>query len=366
MPDRHGPMRSGLGWFVVEANGGDIGDGGVVVSTGEAGVESTLPYLSNEPEADPESTSLVVPVGTRAGGEIDSDSTALNVAGWELDAEEVTLTERSWIVSPGEIYTQGLWVPEDSSGEASDPIDRGWWPKEYTPDQSVSDRMDGGQVVVPLGEQEPSDLFGEFDDEVPGETVDAGESVETESTAFLDVGTQFVEIDDVESPEVIFDAGAAIPMNGSGFGMGVLSTPSATVAGQDANPIIQVSSEDLLTRDETANLLSNAGISDAESIEWAAGPESVEAESEYEPPELLGEETEIELFTGVVSGSEAPWGVTLGIARGTPDDHVIAIGLSRRAVGTGDGGLEAVQSDQHVIDNMAEMLAETVPSLSAE
>jgi len=373
-----------MGQFIASVNGGDIGGGAIVAPLGS---DAWGEYAYG----DPAGSLAVVPAGARGGEGISPEDVMLLTGGSEESGGEITYS----VESSGALVPVDSWIPS-TNWNPSDPYEDDYYWTSNSPYEDdyfwttndpyeanwywTSDNPEDIGVLVPNIEV-VMDRIGMEELPEDAEMVEEGDTVEAENISLASLGDvglnpPFTDTDepisldeplfpdDPLAPE-LFDAGAQAPIGGAGFGMGVLSTPSATVAGQDANPIIQVSSEDLLTRDETADLLSNAGISDADSIEWEAGPESVSAESDYETPELMGEEAELELFTGVVSGGEAPWGVTLGIARGTPDDHVITIGLNRRPVGTAEGGLEAVQADQHVVDNMAEMLAETVPELQS-
>jgi hypothetical protein len=360
-------MRTGIGQFVASVNSGTISAGAVVApldsdAWGESALNDTDSNLAG-----------VVPAGAR-GGEGVSPQDVLILA--ENGSQEMT-----YGLEPSGAYIPGTtWIPSTN-----------WIPGTTW----IPENLDGVGVLVPNAEA-TMERMGI--DELPedAETVEQGETVEAENIIIATFGDEELYPEGTnhypegtntgilpEEPPFpdeqlftdnplapsLFDGGVQAPLGGVSFGMGVFSTPSAEVAGQDTNPLIDSASAELLNRNETTDLLSNAGISDAENVEWEAGPESVEideVEIDYEPPRLLGEETELELFAGVVSGGEAPWGVTLGIVRGTPDDHVIAIGVNRRPVGTDDGGLSAVRDDQHVINNMARMVVETAGSLETE
>jgi hypothetical protein len=129
------------------------------------------------------------------------------------------------------------------------------------------------------------------------------------------------------------------------FDLAVLSTPSASVAGVEANPIVSMDSETLMTDDTTRKLLRDVGVSDADDVRWLTGPERLSSEAylaldeeiennvpeELTPsePTILDEPTAIETYAGVVSGRNGGWAVGVHVARATPDDHVLAIGVQR-------------------------------------
>ncbi len=98
-------------------------------------------------------------------------------------------------------------------------------------------------------------------------------------------------------------------------------------------------------------MLAQAGLTDADTVEWRAGPTPVAevvGNSGYlsELPEvttsLVGTDTGVESFVGVVSGEDGPWGVFPSVARVTGDDHVVAVSGITRPVGTVEGGTTAV------------------------
>ena len=64
--------------------------------------------------------------------------------------------------------------------------------------------------------------------------------------------------------------------------------------------------------------------------------------------DLLGTETAIESFTGVVSGREGPWWASVHVARGTPDDHVVAAGVQRAPLGTANAAANTGDATRHL------------------
>lgn len=367
-----------MGRFIDRVNGGDIGNGAVVVPLdadvwGEYANQTERGFLT-----------CVVPEGARGGDGISPEDV--------LILAEDGRTETTYeLEAPGTFQYAPTWFPNANWNPNTDwNPDANWIPST---NWIVGDPTKIG-VLVPNAEATMERMGVE---ELPedAEMVEQGDTVEAENIVVATFGDPELypegtnrgivsegtnenilpeeppfpggsqSFDDMPRTGIVFDAGVQAPLGGAGFGMGALATPSAEVGGQNANPLTAVETVDLLTRDETRGLLADAGVSDAEDFEWLAGPEAMSAEIDYETPDLLGATAELALFGGVVSGDDAPWGVTLGVARATPDDHVIAVGVNRRPVGTGESGLEAVQNDQHVIDNMTEMLAETVPNLES-
>ena len=154
----------------------------------------------------------------------------------------------------------------------------------------------------------------------------------------------------------VFDTGAPAPLSGATFGMAVLSTPTAAVAGQSVNPLVGVGTRDLLQRDVARQMLERAGVSDASDLRWLAGPDSMTRTGvdDTEPlsgantssatpqgesdPTLLGTETTIESFEGIINGEVGPWGIGVHVARATPDDHVVVAGVQRRPLASPDAG----------------------------
>jgi hypothetical protein len=80
---------------------------------------------------------------------------------------------------------------------------------------------------------------------------------------------------------------------------------------------------------------------EAEAVEWAAEPRAVSSDVQ-QTTSLLGADTVVEAFVGVVSSEDSPFCVSVEVARATPDDHVVAASVLRRPVGTAEGGMTAV------------------------
>jgi len=84
--------------------------------------------------------------------------------------------------------------------------------------------------------------------------------------------------------------------------VGVLSTPESEVRGQSLNPIVRLSTSELLTSDVTLEFLRESGLQRIggyrESVEWTRGPTVV---GQYDG-RLVGHETEVEVHAGILSG----------------------------------------------------------------
>jgi hypothetical protein len=168
---------------------------------------------------------------------------------------------------------------------------------------------------------------------------------------------------DVSVPRRVFDAGVAAPLAGATFGLGVLSTPDADAAGQSANPLVGIETASLLERDAARRMLRRAGVTDADEVEWLAGPQAASGGESGEGTSMLGTTTDIEQFLGVVVGDTGPWGVGVHVARVTDDDHVIAAGVDRRPLASADGFLDADHGTR--LGRARELMVETVGRLQA-
>lgn len=186
-------------------------------------------------------------------------------------------------------------------------------------------------------------------DDLPdgAERVDSGQSVDTANTVFAGPGDLLFpsDVSDDHPRPVnfdVYDRGVALPLGGGTFALGALATPNAQVGGQSANPLVGMGTEQLLQQRPTREVLAQAGLTDAEAVEWLAGPRAISSGGEVSTT-LLGTETAVERFLGVVSSEDGPFGVSVKTARVTPDDHVVAASVLRRPVGTAEGGMAAVE-----------------------
>ena len=200
------------------------------------------------------------------------------------------------------------------------------------------------------------------------ERVESGESIDTANTVFVTAGDVIISRDGGGlGPARAFDAGAMLPLGGQPYGLGVLSTPTASVAEQEANPLVGEETTALIQRDAAKRVLAETGLTDADTVEWLAGPAPLSwpGPGEYTEPTLLGASTELEAFVGVVSGEDGPWGVFVTAARVTDEDHVVAVSGVTRPVSTTDGGLTAVEGSGWGMADVGTSLAEGVLSRAA-
>jgi hypothetical protein len=111
--------------------------------------------------------------------------------------------------------------------------------------------------------------------------------------------------------------------------------------------------KELLTDDTIGTLLRDVGISDADDVRWLEGPKrlsqdgylalddeiAANAPESFTPsePTIFDEKTTIETYAGVISGQEGSWAVGVHVARATPDDHILAIGMQRAPLESAGG-----------------------------
>jgi hypothetical protein len=199
-------------------------------------------------------------------------------------------------------------------------------------------------VFVP-DNQSFADVFGTSLDSVGGRPVETGQTFETKNLTVASVGNSLFDWEFPDGYGILFEDGRPAALGGAVFDIAVLSTPSASVAGAEANPLVSMDSEALLTDETVRTLLRDVGISDADEVRWIEGPQRLSQEGylafddeiaanapeSFASPEptILDEATTIETYAGVISGERGPWAVGVHVARATPDDHVSAIGMQR-------------------------------------
>jgi hypothetical protein len=93
---------------------------------------------------------------------------------------------------------------------------------------------------------------------------------------------------------------------------------------------------ELLQHEAARGALRRAGVTDADAVTWRVGPRQLGGLDDREMT-LLGTETRLESFAGVVSGADGPWLVGVHVARMTDGNHVVAAGVHRHPVGTAAG-----------------------------
>jgi hypothetical protein len=100
--------------------------------------------------------------------------------------------------------------------------------------------------------------------------------------------------------------------------LGVLSTPTASVAGQTLNPLARIGLGDLLTNATAESFLGSAGVGASGGVNWERGPERVGTTDGT----LLGESVTVESHAGVLGG-ESSNVVYLHMARVEAGDSVV-------------------------------------------
>jgi hypothetical protein len=320
----------------------------LVVAGSDVGIdEATLDFLGGGDLRYPANGRTIIPEGARDGDTIDPGVTMVFTPypGWGRLEESVEYTGNG----PGAFFPGDTYFPSDAySSESPDEF------RVFVPNiGAFMDKLPAGQEVSGLG----------------AEQVEPGETIETADTVFAGTGDVMFPGDTYDEQQVpdIYDRGTMLPLGGQPFGVAALSTPAAEVAGQSANPLVDMGTEELLQQDAARRMLSRTGITDQdEMVEWLAGPEEVTEEKGYRVESesqmtLLGEETDEpqgDIFVGVVSGEDGPWGVLVNVARITDDDHVVAVSALSRPVGTEDGGMELMRSGQFMHGKLMEQALE--------
>lgn len=304
---------------------GTPGSGSNINAVGsEIGVdEAALGFFEETPTVDGDNVSVVLPAGARtADGSVMHGKLMALIPGSTLERGPLDYDgEERGAFFPGLVYYPG-----------SAPAYLGW-PDErsefrvFTPNaESLLDRI--GMDGLPEG----------------AEWADPGVPIEPAETVFASTVADFENPHELSPASEVYDPGEPFPLGGSPFGLGALATPSASVGGQTLNPLVGLETGELLRRESIGRILSETGVSDAPDLPWLAGPEAFDEDGWFTAGdagriELLGEETDVETFVGVVEGEDGPFAMALNVARVTPDDHVFAVVSRWRPVGTVDGGM---------------------------
>lgn len=333
---------------------GTIGAGAAVVVSGDAlGIDDlALPVFEDEPTIAGEHLSLVVPEGARTGDEVSLSGTILLVPGTAFPEARVTLSSQ-W-VSRSRWMSGSQWFPGDMFLPAE------WRPAvRWVPaDEWIPDDPESLQVLLATHEGESDVVFdriGQGYDDLPGRPLEEGEPFETEHTMLAIPGPDWIPHDQPRDARAVFDEGIPAPLRGATYGVGVLSTPTAALAGQSVNPVAGMGSRELLTSDQGRKLLQEADVTDADEIEWLQGPEKtarIDWET-YAPVTLLGSDVDPETFVGVVRGTDGPWGVVVTLAQSAEEDVVIAAGTQTSPVGSIDVSLSTWLGEEGTNDGIS-------------
>ncbi|MCY4730712.1 phage tail protein [Natronomonas gomsonensis] len=370
-PRRSNPLHSGVFGFVETANDGRISNGATVVPSGDIGIESVqLTQFDPTPTINSDGATLLVPEAVRSDAE--EGRTALwFLSGLETGQEEPlrvpddTEGEMYWVAGEEFFHKRGwmagLTIDRDESTERSVP---GW----------RSARSGNNRVLVITDGNSPEERFGlvedtdertiQFEPAAPGEEVSLTSTVVVVGRPIPTDDASGIQVDGtgVGSAGALLDAGQPAPLAGVSYGLTTLSTPDASVAGRSANPVVRMDTPELLQHDIAREILRRAGVTDAESVEWLTGPRPARGGSESGSSVLLGIETSLESFEGVVSGRDGPWLVGIHVARITDGDHVVAAGVHRHPKGTAEG-IREMTGWQRVISQGRELTKTTVEQL---
>lgn len=298
--------------------------------------QSNPSYVAEDVAVDPDRVTLVVPERARHDGAVRLEELMALHHAEALGVDELTSRGgNNYLVAASSVLPDRGFAPSDKP--------------DWTPDERWVAGHEGHWLpedpadldcIVCLGEQSPESVFGL--DEMPGRRLDQGESVATENTlVFAPAPKEYPSPDDWSpDPTRVFDAGYPSPLGGPSYGLGVLATPNAEVAGESVNPLARIEVGDLLTREMTGDLLARAGLTDADAVEWLRGPEKTGVVTEWMPQDtvsVLESDVGLESFAGVVGGAEGPWAVAVHAAKAPGDDVVVPAAVHRRPVGTPDG-----------------------------
>lgn len=297
--------------------------------------QSNPSYVEGDTPVSGDRITLVIPERARHDGEVRLEEMMALHHGDALPVDEVIPPRgtNNYLVDLPQVLPDRKFSPKSSGYEPDDRWVAGH-EGHWMPDDASSLRC-----LVCLGEQSPESVFG-IDVVCPECRIEDGETVSTEETIFFVPAPK-------ENPEPdpgvmdaveVFDAGYPTPIGGPTYGLGVIATPNAEIADESVNPLARMNSRDLLTSDRTEGVLADAGLTDADEVEWLRGPRQIPGQEWGDvAATVLGEEVGLELFGGVVSGKEGPWAAAVHVAKATDDDVVVPGAVHRRPVGTVDG-----------------------------
>lgn len=312
--------------FVGNANGRD-GPGSAVVTTGrDLGLDQlTLDGFEGEPTVDGGQVSVVAPEQLRSQDESMPDGPAGGplVLTSGIDEEAVSDIGIEYVVDMEAFLPSKRW----------EHMDYPWTPSKrwLHVDNPYGSAPAETTVLVALGGAAPEEVFGVSAEEMPGRQVDSGAEADTGNNPFLVAAPGSVALHD-DAPfrkADVFGGGVPAPMGGATFGLGVLSTPAAEVGGQAVNPLAGLGFTELLASEQARGMLKDAGVTDAEEVEWLTGPSPAE-DSPDGTTVMLDTETELRSFTGVVSGQNGPWGVGVHAGRVEHEGNVVITAATHR------------------------------------
>jgi len=374
MVDRMGPLRTAMGRFVERRNGGLVSHGAVVFDAVDVGLsEIPLGMVDSTPSVAGRNVSLVTPGAAEGKVEIkiamrdDLDTAMLIVPGEAIDVDEIAPNGEAYVLGVGEVLPAQNWVPNSGDGTAS----KDWLASGTNIEKieiSVEKVERAKSVIVPTGPRSFEDIFGAEPSTFSARQVDDGETFDPADTLMVMPGDNVSRNwpESAGEPPESLDFRSALPrpapMGGVSFGVAVLSTPNAKVQGNSVNPLSYVDTDDLLQRDAVQSLLKEAGFGEGTAFSIDVGPERVSPQDGPETATLLGNETEIESYVGVLGGDAEGWGVGLHVVRGDGEDHVIVVGLHRHPIGPVDGAIGVLRESDAIVE-ARKLVAETAAQL---
>lgn len=317
--------------YLGQANG-TPGSGSAVVAYGDdLGLgEVTLPFLESEPSVPAEQVSLVVPGSRRAPGfdghpVTGSDAIVLG-SGLGGEGPPESVRGLNWLVDLQDLLPGAYWGPTDDPWTLA----KRWLHVDNPYGARSGGDSDNTKVVLALGDLSPEDVFGVPPSEMPGERIESGNSLDGINPMIF--GMPAGLLNPPFTPlEQVFEVGVPAPLGGQSFGLGVLSTPTAEVADQSANPLAGMPFTDILTDERTRGLLDQAGLTDAASFEWSTGPKPVTAGRASTAVKLLDQEPELKSFAGTSPGEHGPWWVGVHMARVEHEGDIVIAAAGHRA-----------------------------------
>jgi len=355
--------------YLGQANG-TPGSGSAVVAYGDdLGIDGvTLSFLDGNPSVPANQVSVVAPGSLRgknavapisgpyflaSGIETDQLSIPGINVGYVVDLQQV-LPGKRWLHVDNPFVPSTQWIHDDAPFVPSTQ-----WIHDDAP-FAHKENATNAKVLVALGDHTPEEVFGVSADEMPGRRVEAGETIDWQpfnpfliplSTNFFTGNNPFLQpipssvMDEKNFLKQVFEVGQPAPLGGQSFGLGVLATPAAKVAGQAVNPLAGLSFQDLLTSDQALPLLKKAGVTDAETLEWQRAPKPMSVDSGESTVTILGQETDLKSFEAFSPGKDGPWWVGLHMARVEHEgDIVIVAGAHRVPVLSGSNNREMVDN----------------------
>jgi hypothetical protein len=379
MADRHGPLRTAMGRFVERGNDGLVSHSAVVFDAADVGLSDVpLGMLDGEPTVDGENVSLVAAaccakVEIKLAARHGFDESMLLVPGEALGVETIVPLDEAFVLSLADCLPAQNWVPvTDGDG----PITAGgdWLARGSAIEKielSVEKVERARRVIVPTGPRPFEEIFGADPSEVSARPVEDSERFDPEDVLMVmpgdNVSSNWPE--DAGTPPAELDVREArprpAPMGGVSFGVAVLSTPTAEVLGNAVNPLAAASTEALLEHDAVGRLLEQAGFGEGTAIEVVVGPERVTPQEGPPTATLLGTDTDIESFVGMLGGDAEGWGVGVHVVSGDGDgdDHLIVVGLHRHPLGPVDDGIDILRESDAIVE-ARKLVAETAAELS--